>query len=298
MPSEIPAWITQCTGLAPKVRWSFMADAPITSASLAREAGELYVTDEIGSIYRIDRSGRILSLTRGLTDVRSICWSDSGHAGAVLVEDRQLCRFNSRMELDWAMDLPDDTLSIAIDPFGRHIAVSMAAAGNLILNGRKKQVAVFESIRPLRHMKFLTTETALIGAAEHGLICCQNLDGTAVWNAKNWSNVGDMSISGDGSSILVAGFNRGVQCYSGDDGSAESSYLLEGTVNLVSTSYTADRIVATTMEHHLYWTDSDGALLWATEIPEEEEVIKVICDPLGEGVICCLASGQILRMDW
>ena len=292
------AWITRCKGLAPKVRWSFCTDAPISSASLARETGDLYVSDSIGGIYRIDRTGRVLSLTRGLDNARQICWSDIGYGGAVLVGDQQVCRFNSRMELDWALDVPDDAVAIAIDPFGRHIAISMAENGTMILNERKKQVALFETMRPLRSLEFLTMETALIGAADHGLLCCYNLDGSEVWNSKNWSNIGDMSVAGDGSSILVAGFNRGVQSYSGSDGSTESSYLLEGTVNLVSTSFTADRIVAATMERHLYWTDSDGALLWATEIPDDEEVAKVICDPLGEGLICCFTSGHIYRLDW
>lgn len=94
----------------------------------------------------------------------------------------------------------------------------------------------------------------------------------------------------------MAGFNQGIQSFDGDDGSTGDSYLIEGTVGRVSCSFNAKRIAAATLERQLYWLKSDGRLLWSTVL--DEEIVRVICDPLGEWLLVGLRSGHILRLDW
>ncbi len=56
---------------------------PLVGLELARETGETVVADAAGSVYLLDRRGRILTLSRGLHSLSGIAWSDSGSTGAL-----------------------------------------------------------------------------------------------------------------------------------------------------------------------------------------------------------------------
>ncbi len=296
MSESNPDWLFSGEGIAPTARWSYTTDAPLISLDLARESGELVAADASGNLYRLDRAGQIVSLTRGLKAVRALAWSDTGDGGVVLIGESQFCRFNKQMDLVGLIDLPDAAISIAIDPFGRHVAASLTDAKTLVFNSEWKPVSRFETLRPLRCLQFLATEASIIGTAEYGVLCRHALDGERIWNAKILSNIGDMSVAGTGESVLLAGFGHGLQAFDGQDGELIASYLLEGTANHIACSFTADRVVASTLERHLYWLDSDGQLLWAAET--DDDVKQLICDPLGEWIVCGFQSGRLLRLDW
>lgn len=295
MTQENLDWLQSGKGIAPSLRWSFGADAPLICFQTARETGDIFAADSSGGIYRLDRMGRIKSLTRGLKDVRALTWADTGQYGIVQVGESSLCRFNQQMEVEWTLEQSDTILATAISPFGRHIAISLANGGTILLNSRKRQIADFETIRPLSFLQFLVTEPSIIGAAEYGLLCSYDLEGQQLFSEKLWGNVGDMSASGDGNMIMLAAFNLGIQAYDGD-GSNRASYIVEGTANHVATSFTGERVAVSTLEQHLYWTDSDGELLWATRTGEE--ICGIDCDPLGEWIVCGFESGRLIRLDW
>src|SRR5437899_3269105 len=82
----------------------------------------------------------------------------------------------------------------------------------------------------------LKTEAPLVGAADHGLLCCYAFSGEQEWSQPMWSNVGDMAVTGDGETILLACFSQGIQSFEGS-GRQVGSYQLDGTVSHVSTSY-------------------------------------------------------------
>ena len=90
-------WLEGGRGLPPELTWSFTADAPLVGLELARETGETVVADAAGSVYLLDRRGRILTLSRGLHSLSGIAWSDSGSAGAIVVGDSTLTVLNRQL---------------------------------------------------------------------------------------------------------------------------------------------------------------------------------------------------------
>ncbi len=294
-PGPPPDWVRKGRGIGPSVRWTFTTEAPLTGLALARETGEVLAADEIGSLYRIDRRGEYSAVNRIREPIRQVAFSDDGQFAAALAGETQVHRFDRQLQTQWHLDLPEQCLQVAIDPYGQYIAVSLADGGNLIFNAQKRRVAGFASIRPLTHLKFLTAEPALLGAAEHGLLCCHSLTGDCQWEEKLWSNVGRLAATGDGELIYIAGFNHGVQTFDGS-GAPIGSYIVEGTVNRIATSYEPHRLIASTVEKHLYWLDADGELLWATVTPEH--VAQLSCDPFGEWAVCGFANGQVICLDW
>jgi len=235
------------------------------------------------------------ALTRGFHPLTAVAWSDSGNGGAVSIGDSKLCRLTNRLEVAWSVELPDVILALAVDPFGEYVAAGLANGSNYVFDSHKQRVSTFETVRPLSFLRFLVTEATILGAAEYGHLCCHQLTGEQIWNEKLWSNVGDMAVSGDGETILLAGFSHGIQLFDGE-GANRGSFVVEGTPNHVSMSFARNRFVASTLERHLYWLDSDGEMVWATSLPED--VCQVHCDPLANWIVFGLASGRLIRLDW
>ena len=288
-------WIRSGRGIGPSVKWTFGTEGPLTGLQLAREAGEVLASDETGGLYRLDRKGQYSAVTRTREGIREIAMSDDGQWCVASVGAASLHRFDRNLKTVWQLDLPSECLSLAMDPYGQYILVSLAEAGNVIYDANKRKVAQFESIRPLTHIRFVVTEPTLIAAADHGLLCCMSLQGERLWEEKIWSNVGSIAISGDGELIYVAAFSHGVQVFDGD-GDSIGSYIVEGTVQQIAASYEPYRVVAATLERHLYLLDPDGEMLWAAETPTD--VRQLACDPLGEFVVCGFTDGHVVGLDW
>jgi len=272
-----------------------MADAPLVGVESAWEAGNVLAADETGGLYLLDHDGRIVTLTRRFHDVEMIAWCDTGTTAAAILGEDELCLLNGQMTEQWRVRLNDSILAIAIAPYGQHVAVSLANGENIIFDGHRSVVSRFTTVRPLTFLQFLVTEPILLGAAEYGLLCCHALDGSPIWNEKLWSNIGDLSATGDGGTIYLAGFTYGVQVFDAD-GTHYGSYVLEGTPNHVATSYQPQHLFVTTLEKHLYRLDANGDVRWTSQLPDD--VCRIHCDPLDAGLVCGFASGRIMRLEW
>lgn len=288
-------WIRSGRGIGPSVKWTFGTEGPLSGVQLARESGEVLASDETGGLYRLDRKGQYAAVTRTREPIRQVALSDDGEVAAAIVGENSLHCFNRQLKTEWQIELPSQCLAIAMNPYGQYIAVSLTEAGNVIYDVKKRRVARFDSIRPLTHLRFVTTEPTLMAAADHGLLCCVSLGGERLWEEKVWSNVGSMAITGDGELIYLATYAHGIQVFDGD-GDSVGSYVVEGAVKQIAASYEPHRVVASTLERHLYLLDPDGEMLWAARTPQD--VAQLACDPLGEFVVCGFADGHVVGLDW
>ena len=295
MSNRTNGWIAKGQGLRPSLRWSFRTDAPLIDMVLAREAGDVILADESDALYRLDRCGDVASVNRGIGEIRAVAWADTGAWGYLLQGENELTRVNRQLEAEWVVELPEAAMGLSCTPYGHHVAVGLVDGKNRIYDSEAKLVCEYETARPLSFLAFLASEPAIVGAAEYGLLCRHTIGGECVWDEKLWSNVGGMVVSGDGKTILLAGFMYGIQTFDGR-GQSRSSFVVEGTAHRASMSVGAERIVAATLEGHLYWLDSEGALLWAANAPEG--INQVACDPLGEWLVCAFASGRTVCLDW
>lgn len=288
-------WLMRGKGQTPQLTWSFSTDAPLAWLELARESGEVLAADSSGGIYLIDRNGRVVAVTRGQTPVRGLAWSDNGAAGVALIGDARLHWFSRQLEFRSQYELSETALAVAVDPHGEYVAASLVTGMNLIFDGPRKPIHRFESQRPFVKLQFLSESAGLIGVADYGLLSSRTFQGGIVWEEKLWASAGDIAVSGNGEMVLVACFAHGIMRHDGD-GNQTGSYQVEGTAARVACSYLPYRIVAATIERHLYWMNADGKMIWAAEAPED--ISRVACDPLGKGLICGFASGRIVRLDW
>jgi hypothetical protein len=292
-----PDWLAAGEGERPRMAWSFALDAPLSGLALARETAESLAVDTSGGLYLLDRRGRVQTLTRGFKSLTALAWSDTGAHGAVATGRSKLSWFDRTLSVQWSINMPAEILCLAVDMHGQYIAVSLANSETVFFHSDKREVGRFTTIRPLRYMQFNATRPVLLGAAEYGLVCCHRLDekGTEVWSERLWSNVGDMTVTGDGKQIYLARFNQGVQ-HLDHRGQIRGSYLVGGTPNHVSGSFIPHRLSVTTVERDIYWLDEAGELIWATHLPED--VAGLLTDATGTGVVCGLRDGRIYRLEW
>lgn len=290
-----PEWLKSGTGLPPRVAWSFGTDAELTCMEMARESGEIFAVDASGGVYRINRLGKVQSVSRGLHNVDFVRWCDTGDAGLVVADKRLFSIVDRELHVLWTSKAPWPILAGSIDSFGQNVAVSLEDSNTVLFGVDKNKTGQFTTTKPLNFLHFVSGKPGLIGAAEYGHLCRHKLDGDELWSEKTWSTVGDMSISGDGKKIFVAQFAHGIQSFDAR-GDTLSNYVVEGTPSRLSVSFFGERLVVCTVERHLYWLDSDGALLWAAETPDE--IVSLKCDPLGEWLIVGFKGGRIVRLDW
>lgn len=288
-------WIRNGSGLVPRVSWAFATDAELVSVTLATESSEVFAIDRAGGVYRLNRAGRIQSLTRGLRNPRSIRWAHTGDVGVVLEGRDQISLLDSSLNVAWSTGAPTEILAATIDAFGHVIAMTLQSQDTVVINADRKRVCQYSTTRPMHHLEFSVGLPRIVCGADHGLLCCHSLDGEQVWLARLYSNVGAISVTGDAKRVLVAEYSHGLQVFDAR-GESQASFVLDGTPATVSASHFGERAAVSTVEQQIYWLDADGTLLWATECPEE--VLSLHCDPLGEWLVIALKSGRILRLDW
>lgn len=288
-------WLRSGSGSIPALNWSFTTEGQVTALVLAREAGESYIGDAAGAVYRLDRLGRIAAITRLNDPIRSLAWSDDGRYGAAVSGERTVHFLNHVLQIQWSLELPEPPLCVAIAPFGSRLLITGADNSNRIYDAAKKKLATFETMRPLAFAQFIGSEPAVVACAEHGLIGYYDMAGQTLWSDKLWSTVGQLAVSGDGGLIYLACYTHGVQVYNGD-GETVGSYMLDGTVARVAVSYEPQRMICSIQERRLFWLDADGQILWHAVPPDDVAALQ--CDPLGEWVVVGLKCGRVLRLDW
>jgi outer membrane protein assembly factor BamB len=295
MTADDSDWLRHGEGQRPRPVWSFATQAPLAALEFARETGEVLAADTSGGLYLLDRHGTMLGQARGPTSIRALAWGETGGGGVALVGEEKLYWFDRRLVFQGWIEQTVPVLSIAADAHGQYVAVGLASGDNVLYDAHRKLVRRFSSSQPLGNIRFLIHEPALVAATEYGLLCCHDFTGELQWQEKLFSGIGDLAITGDGQSILLACFAHGIQRHNGH-GVQEGSYQLGGTVSKVAADYSAGHIAAATQERQFHYLDGDGEVIWQAALPGE--VLRVACDPQGKGVICALRSGRIHRFDW
>jgi hypothetical protein len=288
-------WVRRGEGTRPRIAWSFATEAPLVALQFARETGETLAADALGGLYLVAPDGRLLGVTHGPSPIRSLGWSDTGAGGIALVGDDKLYWFDRRLTFQGWLEHTEPVLGIALEAHGHYAAVSLQSCVNVLYDVNRRPVRRFRSLQPLTTLEFLVHEAALIAVTEYGLLCSHAFTGEQLWQTQLWANVGDLSVTGDGQSILLACFTHGIQCHDAA-GRQVGSYQVGGTVCRVSASFIPGRLSAATMERHFYFLDDDGQVQWQTTLPDD--VCRLICEPAGKAVVCGLQSGRIVRLEW
>ena len=289
------SWMENGIGSAPLREWSFRTDGALVAVARGLESGETVAADNAGGLYWFDATGELGQVSRGLEGVLDVAMSALGNVAVVAYNHSRLAWLDDRLSTAWSIELHNNITSIAVDPFGRHVAVGLADRLVRIYSSRRRVLSEFETVRPLHYLSFCATEPLLIGGADHGVLAAYEMSGQLRWDTRLWSACGDMTTNGDCDTIFLAAFAHGVQRYDGA-GSNRGTYVLEGTPMRVSVNFEGSRLVVSTVERHLYRLDGQGRMLWAAQAPED--ITTVVSDATGGRMLVGMKSGQLLQLSW
>lgn len=291
----LPAWISGSRGDAPRLEWSASLEDALAAFTVCREPGATIACDASGGLYHFRRDGTLGEVSRGYREVSTLDWSDVGRSGVVVTEREHLCWLDVDFTLQWSRTLPSDILAVAVDSFGHYVAVALVNHTTFVFRADKTCVGEFETPRPLAHLKFVSSQPRLIGAAEYGLLTSHTLDGTQIWAHDVWASIGDLALTGDGDVLFVAGFTHGVRIFDAD-GDPAGTYILQDEPHRVSCSYWYERLAAATIERHVCWLDQQGDCLWDAQLADG--IHGLHCDPLAGGLTIGLDCGRLACLRW
>src|SRR4051794_12236883 len=293
------------TKLEPVTGGTVVTEAPLKGLSFAREAGRILAWDEGNQLYLLSAQGESLSFSRVPHRIAAGAISDEGSLIALLGdgEDASLLLLDADFDVKVERPAPTESSFLTIDPHGRYVAVGSRLGAVNFLNRYGRPAGRLETIQPIAHLCFLADRPLLIGAAAFGMLVgvevmagrgSGRLEPEILWQDRLMSNVGRLTVSGDGGMILASCFTHGIQRFD-LRGRNEGSYHLGGTVSHAVPDFPGRSIAAATLEADLALMNSAGNVRWRTQLPRP--VIALEMDPLGRYVIYGHATGEIVRLD-
>src|SRR5205807_8732369 len=106
---------------------------------------------------------------------------------------------------------------------------------------------------------FVPGAPTLCGSADYGHVGSFNLRGDWLWRDGLVARVGGLSISGDGTQLLLACFSEGLRRYD-KDGKPLPTLALAEPSQLVAQSYDGATILAAGLSTQLWLTDARGGV--------------------------------------
>ena len=293
------------TRLEPEVAWTIVTESPLKGLALAREAGRILAWDEGNQLYLLSAQGESLSFSRVPQRITAGAISDEGSLIALLGEgdDASLVLLNADFDVEVERPAPTEASFLTIDPHGRYLAIGSRVGAVSFLNRYGRPAGRLETIQPLAHLCFLADRPFLIGAAAFGMMVGVEVHGAGAsgrlepeiaWQDRLLSNVGRLTVSGDGGMILASCFTHGIQRFD-LQGRNEGSYHLGGTVSHAVPDFPGRTIAAATLEGELAIMNSAGNVRWRTRLPRPAIALEI--DPLGRYVIYGYSTGEIVRLD-
>jgi hypothetical protein len=290
------ALLNRSHGTRPEVLLDDVFPEGIAAIDLAAEAGTLLVATSAGKLILLNRDGSPLHTDRNYRELSQLVWADAGNFGAAVLRDDRVVCFDRSLRQIWELRITGRVTALAIAPHGSHIAFSTDSCRTHLVTIDKKDIARFETHRALDHLRFLSEEAALVGAAEFGSLCSFDLNGKEQWSENIMNNIGDMSISGCGRRILLSAFNHGVQLYS-KGGKQRGAFMLDGIPSRVSGAAIKTRLAAITLDSRVYWLNFEGDIQWVADMASDPP--QHICTgPLGDCLYLTTLSGRLLKLSW
>jgi hypothetical protein len=288
--------LRNCHGSRPAEVFEDFFPGGIAAMDLACEARTLLVASRSGHLSLLNDHGERLIEEFQYAGVSRIVWADSGDTGAAVMGDDRLLCFDHKLKPLWDARITGRITGLAIAPHGSHIAFATDSARIHIVSADRREVAKFDTVRPLEHLKFYGEMPRLLAAAEQGQMCCYDLQGREIWHERILNNAGDLCLSEPSRRIFMAAFNHGVQVFE-SDGTVLGAYALDGIPSRVSASRFHNRVAVMTLENRIFWLNFEGTIQWVADLSvDPPEHIQT--GPLADRLWIATTSGCLLALSW
>ncbi|MCI0741701.1 MAG: hypothetical protein L0Y72_21930 [Gemmataceae bacterium] len=276
------------------LHWTRKLAAEPAGLSLARETGAVLSWDQDNRLFLLDANGQIQAQTVFPETLAHAAISDDGAAVVAIGSNGLVRRLNLDFTVHWEKTWPAPLLAVALDPFGHWLALATGQGEVLLADARSAAQSQFvrkiSCPRPLRQLAFVPTSLLLAGCADFGLAGMFDHTGAWKWRDAPVVHLGGLSVSGDGSVLLLACFSEGVYRYD-RSGRAQKRLATPKPCRLVAQSFDDSLIVASGLENELWCFDAAGSLLQTAEL--EQPVTALALAGLGDSLYASHAGGVV-----
>jgi hypothetical protein len=274
--------------------WSLATGAPACGLALAREGGRLLAWDEHHWLYLLNARGERQGQARPLGALAAACLSDDGSAVAVAGSRGEVCRLTPDLAPRWRRGLRHPAVAVALDPFGRRLAVADAKGGLFLFDGDGRLLWEAKQPRPLRHLAFVPEAPFLLAAADFGLVVCLDMAGRAVWRDGLAVNCGALATSGDGDCAVLACFSDGLRRYA-RAGGPKGHVTTAEPCRLAALSFDGRLVLVAGRANRLLLLDVRGKVHGIHLL--ERPAVALALAAFGERAVVALADGGVLALD-
>lgn len=276
------------------LQWSHSLAAPPRGLALVRERNWVLTWDLNRWLYLLDHAGRIQAQRR-LASLHLAVATDDASAYAAASRRGELWWLAPDLMPHWEKKLPQPAQALALDPFGKYLALS-DPKGNVYLYDRPgKQIGELTLPRALLYLAFIPSVPLIVGSADLGLVAGFNFQGRVVWRDGLVATVGGLSTAGDGQPILLACFSDGLQLYD-PRGVNQGKHPLPYPCRLVAQSFDGSRILTADLGSQLTLLDRQLQPLASQTMPAQ--IVALAIGALGKDGWVALANGAVMRLRW
>src|SRR5260370_5852244 len=193
--------------------WSAALGSAPLGLTLAREKDWLLAWDQGHWLYLLNQAGQRQGQFHFPGTLAAACCADDGSAYAAAGNKGEIVWLAPDLMPRWQHTLLQPALAAAMDPFGQYLVVADTRGHLTLFNNQGQEKISLQTARPMHHLAFVPMAPVLVGSADYGLVACFGLDGSMRWRDGLVSHAGALSVSGDGSKILIACFSDGLQAY-------------------------------------------------------------------------------------
>jgi hypothetical protein len=291
-PSPVPAAPTNYTSF--RVRWSRVQAHPLRGLALARERGWLLTWDDHDWLYIFSRDGEPQGQVHLRRPLALACGADDGSAIVAVGRHGEIWWLTPDLRTRWEQALALQPLAVALDPYGQYLAVADAGGGLQSLDCHGRSVFRTECPRALHHLAFVPEAPFLLGGSDFGLVACFNPAGELVWRDGLVAHIGALTVSGDGSQIVVACFTDGLQRYS-LQGKRQGRLTGEEPFRLAALSYDGKCILTAGLSNRLQLVQADGSRRATHDL--DKAVLAIALSPLADCVVAALVDGELVALE-
>jgi PQQ-like domain len=279
-----------------RLLWSQTVSTSLRGLSMARECGSYLVWDALHTLYLLNHAGERQAQSRPAGVLVAACAADDGRSFVAVGAQGQVSLLAPDLSLHWQRSIDRRATAVAMDAFGRRIAVAGADGSLHLFDEAGRVLWTSSSPRPLHFISFVPEKPALVAAADFGLILCFDASGRCTWRDALVAHIGSLATNGDGSAIVMSCFSEGVFSYTLVDGPKTRKQLTTvAPCRLLASSYAADFWLTVGMDPKLTLRKPDGTV--QAELTLEGRPVALAVNPRGTQAVAATAEGALLAFD-
>jgi hypothetical protein len=256
----------------------------------AREKGWLAVWDQQRWLYLLSAAGKRQGQVNLAESLTVAAVADDGSALAAGSKKGTVWWLEPDLSIRWQRQLTEPVLALALDPFGKLLAVADARDHVQLYDPQGEVACRWQCPRALHHLAFVPARPLLVGSSDFGLVAGFDLAGKCLWRDGLVSHVGGLASSGDGAVIALACFTDGIQRYR-LDGVNLGKLKAGAACRLLAASFDCRRLLAAGLGEELTVLDGGGHVQANHKL--EKPAAALAMSALGDEAYVVLEDGRI-----